>query len=283
MSRRLLLLVVLLLSVAVPAWRVSACEGSEIVFEDKFHDDAGGWSIKDTVEVKDGAFTFKLPPDDMQSNLNVTFTVKDADICLETVWPEGEQPVLGAGVLFWGEDNRTYFQFGILNNGKFWIARKQDGRWLGTIAANVDFDRDQDTARRHQYAARQDRRQYRDLLHQRHQGPRGAWASAQDRLALRHVRRQFRQAERGKGGLQEREGHQLSAGRRGTPTSPGHSQKIARPRAVRRAGIGAQMRLQRTFRSRPPTAPALPPAAPALRPRMPRATCLRACRSSSVA
>ena len=81
MSRRLLLLVVPLLSVAVPAWRASACEGSEIVFEDKFHDDAGGWSIKDTVEVKDGAFIFKLPPDDMQSNLNVTFTVKDADIC----------------------------------------------------------------------------------------------------------------------------------------------------------------------------------------------------------
>src|SRR6476659_6015833 len=123
MSRRLLLLAVLLFSVAVPAWRASACEGSEIVFEDKFHDDAGGWSIKDTVEVKDGTFTF---------------TVTDADICLETVWPEGEQPVLGAGVLFWGEDNRTYFQFGILNNGKFWIARKQDGRWLGTIAANVD-------------------------------------------------------------------------------------------------------------------------------------------------
>jgi hypothetical protein len=46
--------------------------------------------------------------------------------------------VLGAGLLFWGEDNRTYFQFGILNNGKFWIARKQDGKWLGTIAANVD-------------------------------------------------------------------------------------------------------------------------------------------------
>jgi hypothetical protein len=46
--------------------------------------------------------------------------------------------MLGAGLLFWGEDNRTYFQFGILNNGKFWIARKQDGKWLGTIAANVD-------------------------------------------------------------------------------------------------------------------------------------------------
>jgi hypothetical protein len=125
---------------ANPAWQpmAAACEGQEIIFEDKFTDDAGGWPLKDTVEVKDGLFIFKLPPDDMQSNLNVTFTVKDADICSETVWPNGEQPILGAGLLFWGEDNRTYFQFGILNNGKFWIARKQDGKWLGTIAANVD-------------------------------------------------------------------------------------------------------------------------------------------------
>lgn len=138
MSRSLVFLAILLISSAAPAWRASACEGQNVIFEDQFHDDAGGWSIKDNMEVKDGTFTFKLPPDDMSSNLNVTFTVKDADICTDTVWPEGDQPVLGAGLLFWGEDNRTYFQFGILNNGKFWIARKQDGKWLGTIAANVD-------------------------------------------------------------------------------------------------------------------------------------------------
>jgi hypothetical protein len=120
------------------AGKAVACEGQEVVFEDKFQDDAGGWAIKDTMEIKDGAFTFKLAPDDMQSNLNVAFTVKDGDLCAETVWPEGDQPVLGAGLLFWGEDNRTYFQFGILNNGKYWIARKQDGKWLGTIASNVD-------------------------------------------------------------------------------------------------------------------------------------------------
>ena len=137
--------IVLLIGIAVffaanPAWEraAAACEGDQIIFEDKFADDAGGWPLRDTVEVKDGSFIFKLPPDDMQSNLNVTFTVKDADICSETVWPDGEQPMLGAGLLFWGQDNRTYFQFGILNNGKFWIARKQDGKWLGTIAANVD-------------------------------------------------------------------------------------------------------------------------------------------------
>jgi hypothetical protein len=137
MLRLLSFLAPSLLLLTGPSW-ASACEGQQVVFEDKFQDDAGGWSIRDSVEVKDGSFILKLAPDDMQSNLNVTFTVTDADICSEAVWPQGEQPMLGAGLLFWGEDNRTYFQFGILNNGKFWIARKQDGKWLGTIAANVD-------------------------------------------------------------------------------------------------------------------------------------------------
>jgi hypothetical protein len=125
-----------LASASLPA---AACEGTEVVFEDEFGDDAGGWAIHKDVEIKDGSFTFKLPPDAMLADLNITYTVTDAaDICSETVWPDGEPAVLGAGLLFWGEDKRTYFQFGILNNGKFWIARKQDGKWLGTIAANVD-------------------------------------------------------------------------------------------------------------------------------------------------
>ena len=138
MRRSVLLLGFALVLTGAPALRAVACEGQEVIFEDKFVDDAGGWPIKDSIEVKDGSFIFKLPPDDMQSNLNVTYTVRDADICSETVWPNGDQPILGAGLLFWGEDNRTYFQFGVLNNGKFWIARKQDGKWLGTVAANVD-------------------------------------------------------------------------------------------------------------------------------------------------
>ena len=114
-----------------------ACEGTQVVFEDKFTDDAGGWAINQDVEVKNGSFTFRLPPDAMQSDLNVTYTVDDADICSETVWPDGGSTILGAGLLFWGEDNRNYLQFGVLNNGKFWIARRQDGKWY-TIVENVD-------------------------------------------------------------------------------------------------------------------------------------------------
>ncbi|MGA7371766.1 MAG: family 16 glycoside hydrolase [Methyloceanibacter sp.] len=117
--------------------QASACEGSEVIFEDKFTDDAGGWAINQDVEVKDGSFVFKLPPDAMQSDLNVTYMVYDADICSEMVWPNGGSAILGAGLLFWGEDNRNYLQFGVLNNGKFWIARRLDGKWH-TIVENVD-------------------------------------------------------------------------------------------------------------------------------------------------
>lgn len=116
----------------------AACEGADVIFEDDFADDAGGWAIHKDVEVEDGNFVFKLPPDAMLSDLNITFTVTDAaDICSEAIWPEGDLPILGAGLLFWGEDGQNYFQFGVLNNGKFWIARRQDGKWH-TIIENVD-------------------------------------------------------------------------------------------------------------------------------------------------
>ncbi len=42
---------VAILIVAGSAWRASACEGKEIVFEDDFKDDAGGWAINKDVEV----------------------------------------------------------------------------------------------------------------------------------------------------------------------------------------------------------------------------------------
>ena len=161
------------------AWPALACEGTEIVFEDKFADDAGGWAINKDVEVKDGGFTFKLPPDAMQSDLNVTYSVNDADICAEGVWPDDDSSILGAGLLFWGEDNKNYLQFGVLNNGKFWIARRIEGKWH-TIVENVAVSAIRE-ARRDERAQGEGERRQRDLLHQRREGarpsrsPRGGW------------------------------------------------------------------------------------------------------------
>ena len=136
MTRGMMLFAAAVLCVSGPALAAEACEGSTVLFEDDFKDDAGGWAISEDVEVKDGNFVIKLRPDGMESNLNITYTVQDADICSEAVWPEDESKILGAGLLFWGEDTRTYFQFGILNSGKFWIARRYDGKWH-TVVENV--------------------------------------------------------------------------------------------------------------------------------------------------
>lgn len=136
MFRLLLLLVTAALLFSGSAIEARACEGSEILFEDSFDDDASGWAVTDTVEVKNGTFTFKLPPDGLKANLNVTYTVDDADVCAEAEWPKGDS-ILGAGLLFWGEDGNNYFQFGILNTGKYWIARRLDGKWH-TIVENID-------------------------------------------------------------------------------------------------------------------------------------------------
>ena len=67
MRRPVLLLGLAAVFAAFPAWQKAhaACDGTETIFEDKFADDAGGWPLKETIEVKDGLFIFKLPPDDM--------------------------------------------------------------------------------------------------------------------------------------------------------------------------------------------------------------------------
>ncbi len=139
MNRLIVLLAGVALCASSAALAAEACEGSTVVFQDNFTDDAGGWAVDQDIEVKGGAFTIKLRPDGMESNLNVTYTVQDADICSEAVWPDGEAKTLGAGLLFWGEDTKSYFQFGILNTGKFWIARRYDGKWH-TIVENVPSD-----------------------------------------------------------------------------------------------------------------------------------------------
>ena len=90
MTRGIVLFLVAVLGTGGSALAAEACEGSSVVFEDDFKDDAGGWAISEDIEVKDGSFVIKLPPDGMESNLNITHTVQDADICSESVWPEDE-------------------------------------------------------------------------------------------------------------------------------------------------------------------------------------------------
>lgn len=120
-----------------PSAARAACNGPMEIFTDNFEDDAGGWALNEAVKIKGGNFTLDLQPDEMQANLNISHTVKEnVDICADAVWPPEEPGILGAGILFWGQDSKNYFQFGILNTGKYWIARKENNRWQ-VIVQNV--------------------------------------------------------------------------------------------------------------------------------------------------
>jgi hypothetical protein len=128
------------LLIAVGAAPAHACQGPETIFSDDFDDDAGGWALSSAVKIGGGDFAFDLAPDGMEANLNISHTVHgNVDICAAAVWPKDDSGILGAGVLFWGLDAKNYFQFGILNSGKYWIARKRQGEWE-VIVQNVSSE-----------------------------------------------------------------------------------------------------------------------------------------------
>jgi hypothetical protein len=52
MVRQKTLFAVAILFIAGSGWRAFACEGRDVLFEDNFIDDAGGWAINRDVEVK---------------------------------------------------------------------------------------------------------------------------------------------------------------------------------------------------------------------------------------
>jgi hypothetical protein len=111
--------------------RALGCEGSEVIFEDRFSDDAGGWAINDAVEVKDGTFALKLAPETSANSHHLHFH-ENATICSRS-GPRASGRRRRPSVL--GLDKDYFVRH--LESGKYWIARKLDGRWH-TIVENID-------------------------------------------------------------------------------------------------------------------------------------------------
>ena len=178
MVRNVTLSGALLLCLSAWAGQALACEGQEVIFEDNFADDTGGWAMHQAVEVKDGTFVFKLAPDDMQTDLNVTFTVQGRRYLLRGRLarrrpsdPWRRAPVLGRGQqgLF---PVRHPQQRQVLD-------RAQAGRQVAHHRGERRVERHQQWVRGCQHAPGEGHRQHRVLLHQRHQGARPARPAAQ--------------------------------------------------------------------------------------------------------
>jgi hypothetical protein len=79
-------------ALALFAPRAFACDGQtgEVIFEDKFTDDAGGWTFSENLALKAPGATVTLPASDggyAKASLNQTFTATQGDFCAEMSFP----------------------------------------------------------------------------------------------------------------------------------------------------------------------------------------------------
>jgi hypothetical protein len=105
----------------------AACEGQpgEVIFEDSFEDDLGGWSVSDDAKFANGELTLhNQDPNFSWLYWNNTFNVTDGDYCAEVVQPTSAagDNVGALGLLFLGEgDNNTFLlQVGSDNLATMW-------------------------------------------------------------------------------------------------------------------------------------------------------------------
>jgi hypothetical protein len=116
-----------LLLLSDPGW---ACQGKTIIFEDTFQDESGGWEEDKDAKVKNSAMVVTIVPQNtVLPELNATFFVKDADLCMEGSFPSQPQGS-GIGLIFWASDYKNYYLFLVKHSGSTVLTRRTDGKWV---------------------------------------------------------------------------------------------------------------------------------------------------------
>lgn len=133
---------------AVPAAAENNCGTGRLLFEDKFTDHDPMWGTKDgEVKISGGEAEFDPNPGTSALRWNRAFVFSDMDACL-TVRPANNtiNPTASyAGLLFWVQDSRNYYQAVVAPNGYFTVARIVDGKvvakrpvaWTKVAAVNT--------------------------------------------------------------------------------------------------------------------------------------------------
>jgi hypothetical protein len=121
---------------------VLACSDAQkgnVIFEDTFADDSGGWDRSSYTTVESPAFVIKLDKT-AQSVVseNLTFDVKEGDFCVDVALPPSphENGVAG-GLTFWGSDYANYYVFIISPNSLASLWRKANGIWSQIVSGTA--------------------------------------------------------------------------------------------------------------------------------------------------
>ena len=102
-----------------------------MLFDDAFTAHDASWGVKDSqFAVSDGEAVFSPAPGTPVMRWNRAFVFGDIDACatIELAKPTPDPTKSYAGLLFWVQDSRNYFQAALAPNGYFTVARIVDGK-----------------------------------------------------------------------------------------------------------------------------------------------------------
>jgi hypothetical protein len=112
----------------------AACDNQagDVIFEDTFSDDSGGWPFDKDTKVANDELTVHLEdPTTWWAFWNTTFNATDGDYCLEAVLPPSlsETNIAAMGLAFLGTDSDNFFLLQVGSNNAVTLWRKAGGKW----------------------------------------------------------------------------------------------------------------------------------------------------------
>jgi hypothetical protein len=110
-----------------------ACQGSKVLFEDKFDSADPTWGPEsDKFKIGGGQAVVRPPGGLYFWSWNTGFLFEDADICYSsTMLDKPTDPTLSyGGLMFWVADNENFYTFITASNGYFKVGRRLSGNWV---------------------------------------------------------------------------------------------------------------------------------------------------------
>lgn len=118
-------------AIAVAAAPAGECGTGRVLFEDKFAGHDPMWGTKDAqVRIAGGQAEFDPTPGAPALRWNRAFVFGDLDACasVELAKPTTDPTASYAGLVFWVQDSRNYYEAVVAPNGYFTVARIVDGK-----------------------------------------------------------------------------------------------------------------------------------------------------------